>query len=87
MFFLFGMRRRSRGIGVFEIDCPKCGGKHPHQVIGIKRIFTIFFIPLIPLPETYRATCQNCHKHHSIRLDQLPAQPSSSDVRSEDQLS
>jgi Zn finger protein HypA/HybF involved in hydrogenase expression len=73
LLFFFGMRRRSREIGRYELDCPKCGGKHFHQVIGIKRILTIFFIPLIPLLEIFRATCENCHKHHSIRLDQLPA--------------
>jgi ribosomal protein L44E len=74
LFFLFGMRKRTRGIGRFSLDCPKCGGTHFHQVVGIKRTFTIFFIPLIPLPETIRATCENCHKHHEIFLESLPAQ-------------
>ena len=43
-------------------------------MVGIKRTFTIFFIPLIPLPEIIRATCENCHKHHEILLESLPAQ-------------
>jgi zinc-ribbon family len=72
MFFLFGMRRRTRGIGRFTMACPRCGGTYVQTVVGIKRTFTIFFIPLIPLPETFRATCDNCHKNHSIREDALP---------------
>jgi hypothetical protein len=68
------MRKRTRAIGRYELDCPKCGGRHFHHVVGIKRILTIFFIPLIPLPEKFRATCENCGKHHQIRLDSLPAE-------------
>ena len=52
--------------------CPRCGATHVQTVVGIERTFTVFFIPLIPLPETYRATCDNCHKHHSVRGDALP---------------
>jgi hypothetical protein len=70
--FLFGMRKRTRPIGRYELDCPKCGGTRFHQVVGIKRIVTIFFIPVIPLPEVFRATCENCEKHHSVSLDSLP---------------
>jgi hypothetical protein len=74
MFFLFGMRRRTRGIGRFTMPCPRCGETHVQTVVGIKRIFTIFFIPLIPLPETFRATCDGCGKHHSIRESEIPEQ-------------
>jgi hypothetical protein len=61
-------------IGRIAMACPRCGETHVQQVVGIKRIFTIFFIPLIPLPETFRATCDGCGKHHSIREDQIPEQ-------------
>ena len=47
-------------------------GTYVQTVVGIKRTFTFFFIPLIPLPETFRATCDNCHKNHSVREDALP---------------
>ena len=72
MFFVFGMRKRTRGIGRFTMPCPRCGETCVQQVVGIKRIFTVFFIPLIPLPETFRATCDRCGKHHSIREDEIP---------------
>lgn len=74
LFFFFGMRKRTRAIGRYSLECPKCGETHLLQVVGINRILTIFFIPLIPLTEIFRATCENCHKHHPTRLEQLPAQ-------------
>ena len=45
-------------------------------MVGIKRILTIFFIPLIPLPETFRATCDGCESTTQFVKMRFPSKAS-----------
>jgi hypothetical protein len=63
---LFGMRTRASNSGAQALMCPKCGTSQLHRVIRRKRIFTLFFIPVIPLGSTYSAICANCGNRQHI---------------------
>jgi zinc-ribbon family len=60
MFFFFGTRTKSKGLGQVERPCPKCGRATMHTAIEVKRRFTLFFIPLIPLGTRYVNKCGAC---------------------------
>ena len=60
MFFLFGMRTKSKGVGQAERSCPKCARATMHVLIEAKRWFTLFFIPVIPLGTSYVNRCGVC---------------------------
>ena len=60
MFFFFGTRAKSKGLGQAERPCLKCGRNAMHTVIEVKRRFTLFFIPIIPLGTKYVNKCGVC---------------------------
>lgn len=60
MFFLFGMRTKSKGVGQVERPCSKCARPTVHVNIESKRWFTLFFIPVIPLGTSYLNRCGVC---------------------------
>ena len=74
MLIIWGLRVIYRTLGRGVFFCRRCGGDREYRHRAGRRFVTVFFIPLIPLPETYRATCDGCGKHHSIRQDEIPEQ-------------
>lgn len=66
-FFIFGLRSRANVMGAQVLDCAHCGTQQLHQVVRIRRFFTLFFIPLIPFPSTYRAVCTVCKTRRRLR--------------------
>lgn len=60
MFFLFGMRTKSKGIGQMEYPCTKCARSTMHVVVESKRWFTLFFVPVIPLGGNQLIRCNLC---------------------------
>ena len=73
MLFFFGMRKRVRGIGRFTMVCQRCGETHVQTVVGIKRILTIFFVPLIPLTKTgEHVQCLSCKTRYVTEVLKVP---------------
>lgn len=64
---LFGVRRRSQRIGVLMWPCERCGTSTAHILSYIRAWFTLFFIPVIPLPMQRRLVCNTCG--HRDRFD------------------
>jgi tellurite resistance protein len=55
----------SRGItstkGQGDCHCPACGAQSPYKQRSVRRFFTLYFIPLIPLESLGEyVECQNC---------------------------
>jgi tellurite resistance protein len=46
---IFGTRGVTYGSGEGEFFCPDCGDKRPYAQKRVRRFFTLYFIPLIPL--------------------------------------
>jgi len=60
MFFLFGMRRKTKPIGQTERSCSKCTRSTMHTGVELRRWFTLFLIPVIPLGTSYAIRCNLC---------------------------
>jgi uncharacterized Zn finger protein len=60
MFFLFGMRTKSKGVAQIEYPCTKCAHATMHLVVESKRWFTLFFIPVIPFGGNHLIRCNLC---------------------------
>jgi hypothetical protein len=60
MFILFGTRglTLTQQSGTFQ--CPQCGAGAPFSQKGIRRFFTLFFVPVIPLNQV--AAYVECHR-------------------------
>jgi zinc-ribbon family/Tellurite resistance protein TerB len=55
--FRFGL------IGTGRFHCPNCGGDRNYQHKRLRRFFTLFFLPVIPLGTVGEVvTCQTCRK-------------------------
>ena len=49
LFFIFGTRGVTTTGQQGQFHCPECGEKRPYAVKRVRRFFTLYFIPLIPL--------------------------------------
>ena len=70
MFFLFGIRTRSKGLAQVEQPCSKCSKNTIHTAVETKRWFTLFFIPVIPLGASHLLRCNLC----GLKLKSSPEQ-------------
>jgi len=46
---IFGSRSVTGSKGTGSFDCPRCGTNRPYDHKRVRRFFTLYFIPLIPL--------------------------------------
>jgi DNA-directed RNA polymerase subunit RPC12/RpoP len=46
---IFGSRSVTGSKGTGTFDCPRCGGDTPYDHKRVRRFFTLYFIPLIPM--------------------------------------
>ena len=60
MFFLFGMRAKTKPIKQIQYPCSKCNRSTVFTAMESKRWFTLFFIPVIPLGGNFLIRCNLC---------------------------
>ncbi len=61
MLILFGEQKIVRIAGEGKFPCPVCEGTRRYEHIRGRNVFSIFFIPLLPLEEVSNyVECQNC---------------------------
>ena len=60
MLFFFGLRTKTRGIKQVECPCTKCARRTMFTAVEVKRYFTLFFIPVIPLGTKHLIRCNLC---------------------------
>lgn len=58
---IFGWKSLARIVSSGSFVCPRCGGKRWYSVVSVRRWFTLFFVPLIPLGKlgSY-VECRSC---------------------------
>jgi hypothetical protein len=66
MFILFGFRRKSARLGTLFVMCGYCHTPAAHALTRIRRYFTLFFVPVIPLGAKYVTTCTMCGRSTQI---------------------
>lgn len=61
MFFIWGTKGVAESIEEGHLDCPMCKVITKYELKAIRRWFTFFWIPLIPLGTKGKyLECQNC---------------------------
>ncbi|MCV2393121.1 zinc ribbon domain-containing protein [Actinotalea sp. M2MS4P-6] len=60
MIIIWGWRAIRKVLGSGRFFCPQCGGDTDYKHLALRRWFTIFFIPIIPLKDL--GTCVECSR-------------------------
>lgn len=61
MFILFGTKGVTSTEGRGRFHCPQCGSEREYKNQQVRRYFTLFFIPVIPMDELGRyVECSSC---------------------------
>jgi zinc-ribbon family len=60
MIILFGIRRKASRLGVVFMMCSSCHTPAAHALTRVRKYFTLFFIPIIPLGDKYATSCTMC---------------------------
>lgn len=60
MFFIAGTRRSAKAFGQFAGSCRNCSRPTAHTAVRVSRSMTLFFIPLIPIGQSYLVVCNLC---------------------------
>jgi hypothetical protein len=60
MIILFGIRRKASRLGVVFMMCSSCHTPAAHSITRVRKYFTLFFIPLIPLGDKFATSCTMC---------------------------
>lgn len=69
MFIIFGTRGRTSAASEGEFYCPDCRSRHPYTLQQVKRWFTLFFIPVIPMDKLGEyVECQTCKATYNERV-------------------
>jgi hypothetical protein len=71
---IFGVRGRIGALGTGQFYCPRCHGDRQYTRKGVRRWFTLFFVPIIPLGATQgaRVCCDTCGGAFSDEVLSLP---------------
>lgn len=69
---IFGSRAVTGSKGTGSFVCPRCGPGAPYDHKRVRRFFTLYFIPLIPLRTVGEyiecGTCRTTYKPEVLRL-------------------
>ena len=85
MFAIF-FKRTPHRLATVLAACPTCQAASAQDVCSVRTFFRLFFVPLVPLPTTYRTTCAICGTSATVsaeQADRLLASAPHADVPSE----
>jgi hypothetical protein len=57
---IFGFRTFLRNLAIVTAVCPHCNNPAAHRIVKRTRMFTLFFIPLIPISIKTYSVCSFC---------------------------
>jgi len=73
---IFGRRSRTSVVAQGDFSCPSCQSGRPYRHVVVKRWFTLYFIPVIPLGKTGEyVECTVCAKKFTIEALRLALPP------------
>jgi transposase-like protein len=75
MIFIFGTRGRLSTMDGGQFYCPRCGGDRDYTRKGVRRWFTLFFIPIVPMGATrnVRIVCSTCDGAFNEQVLTMPS--------------
>lgn len=66
---LFGTTSRHKIVGEGEFHCPRCSMQASYQQTAVKRYFTLYFIPLIPMGNAGEfIECKSCSGTYAMEV-------------------
>ncbi len=69
MFFLFGTKSKEKSIGRGEFWCPNCRARRPYQLKEIRRVGTVYFVPILPMDKQGEfVECEVCGEAFKTRV-------------------
>ena len=60
MILIFGIRSMRKQLAVVLAMCQRCSHPCAHPIVQLRRWFTFFFIPVIPVGTKYFTVCSMC---------------------------
>ena len=73
MIIIWGFRAIGKKLSEGEFFCPKCGADRPYVLRLMRRWFTLFWIPLIPLNRVGEVVeCETCHTRYDPAVADQP---------------
>ncbi len=67
---IFGIRRRSKKLGVIALPCGNCNSGQL-VLYKVTRWLTLFFIPVFPVRFRHVTVCPNCKQQRDVPGDQI----------------
>ncbi|MBX3185875.1 MAG: TerB family tellurite resistance protein [Labilithrix sp.] len=81
---IFGTRGVTTTAGSGEFHCPDCGAKRPFEHKRVRRFFTLYFIPLIPLDTIGEyVECLHCRSTYKPAVLELLPGPDEKQIEAE----
>ncbi len=69
MIIIFGATTKDSDVGEGTFHCPVCRQERPYIEKQVRRYFSLFFIPVLPLDKQGRyVVCQGCGARHDARI-------------------
>jgi hypothetical protein len=66
---IFGRRAVTGSLGTGSFDCPRCGTTRLYEHKRVRRFFTLYFIPLIPLATLGEyVECEGCRGTYKMEV-------------------
>jgi hypothetical protein len=60
VFVIFGFHRKPHRLATLRTVCAGCQSRVRQDLYSVRTRFRLFFVPVMPLPTTYRTTCAEC---------------------------
>ncbi len=70
MFNRFFCRRTPTRLATIISSCPECQGPTAQVLSRVRTFAGLCFVPLVPLPTTYRTTCATCGTAATVLAEQ-----------------
>lgn len=68
--FDFFIKRTPHRLATVLAACPTCQTASAQDVCSVRTFFRLFYVPLVPLPTTYRTTCAECGTSTTVSAEQ-----------------
>ncbi len=70
MLIIFGLSRKEWPLGLVPLACRRCGHPGPQSLVRRRTRFTVFFVPVLPLPSRVEARCPVCGSVSRVANDE-----------------
>jgi hypothetical protein len=70
VFIIFGFKRKPHRLATILAFCTVCQATAAQELSSVRTFFRLFFVPLMPLPTSYRTSCRACATATTVSAEQ-----------------